>query len=186
MKIYSRLIGLALLITSSTAFSIPLATVGGADVLVDWDNLSNSGTSSETHFVADYLGVSPSSISYTQLSGSGGSSWMQVDEDSSLWAFDFGSLAPALFIVKTGAHVGVAGESGSYTHYLFENHGNLGFGVIDLDLFTRKRGSIEIAMVSHVGISGTSDVPEPSAIALMSMGLLSFGFIGRKRRNPQR
>jgi hypothetical protein len=121
--------------------------------------------------------VNSSTITYTQLSGSGGSSWLTVNEDPSLYAFDFGGASPSLFIVKTGNKVGLPGETGTFTHFLFSNVGSSLFGVIDMDFFTRTSGNVEIGMVSHVGTSGTTtSVPEPGTMGLFALAMAALGF----------
>jgi hypothetical protein len=184
MKICVPALGLALLAVSSAASAVPISLVGGADTLVDWTKLDSNNPVLEKQFIADYLNVDPLSITYTQLSGSGAASWLPVNEDPSLYAFDFGGLSPALFVVKTGNKVGVAGESGTFDHFLFSNVGSTLFGVIDMDLFTRKSGNVEIGMVSHVGTSGTTTtrVPEPGTMGLFGLALAAFGFTRFRRK----
>jgi hypothetical protein len=100
-----------------------------------------------------------------------------VNEDPSLYAFDFGGASPSLFIVKTGNKVGLPNETGTFTHFLFSNVGSSLFGVIDMDLFTRTSGNVEIGMVSHVGTSGTTtSVPEPGTLGLFGLAAAALGF----------
>jgi hypothetical protein len=173
-----------LLAASSTALAIPLSTTGGADELVDYADAQNNAD--RVQFVADYLMVEASTLSLTTLLSSGGEDglWQQVgDSTSTLWALDFG-FEPAWFLVKTGSGVGVGGDAGPYNTFLYLNNGIGGtladqFGVIDLGLFTRSRGNIEIQMVSHVG------VPEPGTLVLLGSSLLGFGLNGIRRRRSQ-
>jgi hypothetical protein len=177
----------ALLAASSSAFAIPISTVGSADTLVDWTSLSKSSDAAERGFIADYLGVSAQSLTYTHLS-SGASSgesgaWQSVDGDSSLFAFNFGSVTPLYFLIKTGSGLGLPGETGTFTHFLFQNVGELSYGVLDLDLFSRTQGNIEIGMVSHVSTTGTTNVPEPATLTLFGAALAALGF-ARRRKQP--
>src|SRR5688572_2646833 len=102
MKPGTLLSTLALLGLSSVASAIPIATTGGADSLVAWSQLGNSGVDSERQFIADYLNVDVGTLSYTQLDNSGGedNAWLSVDGHEDLFAFGFGSNSPALFLIK--------------------------------------------------------------------------------------
>ena len=62
-------------------------------------------------------------MTYTQLQNSGGedNAWQTVDGYDDLFAFDFGAYSPTLFLIKTGNHVTLPGEEGTFDTFLFSN-----------------------------------------------------------------
>lgn len=170
----------ATLLLAASAQAIPITTVGGVDTVIDYTTLANSGQATERQWIADVLNVDPATLVYTQFENSGGedNAWLQVDQDSSLWAIDFnafGSSSPSWFLVKLG--------NATYTHYLYENIEALRYGVIDLDAYSRRRGQVTIELVSHTGATAATSVPEPTSMSLVLLGLAAAGVSYRRRRS---
>ncbi len=88
-----------------------------------WSQLGNSGNSSELQFIASYLGVDASTLSYVKPAGGDGEdgAWQSVDGDSSLYAFDLSAYSPAVFLIKTGNHVTLSGSDDVFDTFLFSN-----------------------------------------------------------------
>lgn len=181
MKRSLLLAGLGLIGAHSVAFAGHIPIAGGPDSLVAWTKTGNSGNATERQFIADYLHVDASTLSYSTVAGSGGKdgAWQRVRGDPSQFALNLGASGPGLFLIKTGANVGVSGVSGTFNTFLFDNTVNQNWAVIDLDSFTRRKGRVEIQMISHIGVRS---VPEPGTIGLFGLGLLGIWLARRRHR----
>ena len=170
--------------------TVGVATVGGVDTMVDYTLLGNSGDAAELQFFADYLAVDASTLTLDKVTLSTGTNWLEVTGDATgedLWAFDFSSLDPALYIIKTGKNTALATDpTNLYDTYLYMNEISLGYAVIDLNDFVKvnpqdgtKVSAIDIYRVSHISV--TNAVPEPGLMGLLAIGLLGFVVTSRKK-----
>jgi hypothetical protein len=193
-KMIKNLLILVALMYASGASAVLMSEAGSYDNLIAQTTLADSSAAGEEAWIeqalSDYLGYAVN-VDYTQLgSVSAGdttdTNWEAVTGTGSSagdYAFDFGSgEEPPYYLVKLG---GGAGAGADDTHYLFENFGDLQWAYVNLSWFGDNVSSANIGIVSHVGIVGQNDccgvtqVPEPSLLALLSIGLL--GFAGARR-----
>jgi PEP-CTERM motif len=172
------LVAVAALAASSTAWSIPVATVGGLDALIGSTTLAHdSGEAAEAAWASSVLGFTVTFDEKTECD----CSWESVDE-TNWFALNFGLDAPAYYLVKTGNGSSIDADTptdGSDRHFLFSNLNQLQYAVISLTQLGFG-GSIDITKVSHVTAFGSTPVPEPTTLALLGLGLL--GAAASRRR----
>ncbi len=164
------LIGLSLS-TSASAVMITGGAFDGTDVgAVDIkknevDNMK-SGAQTEVNWVNNFLGTSFTKSDYSKESDV---SWFKTDVIA-VYAFKLVG-GPGYYLIKN-----------KNTHVLYENIGDINWGVINLDFIS---GNINLGSdmtISHVGGFGTKvSVPAPATLALLGLGLLAGGLARRKQ-----
>ncbi|WP_239031632.1 PEP-CTERM sorting domain-containing protein [Geomonas diazotrophica] len=174
-KMLLTVLVLGLLGVARPGFSYSLisdsAQVGGRDNLLQCADLSNSGQA-EIDWIQSFF--PDASISLKQEDFQSGD-WQKVDYGY-LWAL-YLSTSPDYFLVKTG-------NTGTYTHYLFENLDDPSWAVISLS-DVNIRGVVGISKISHVDEIATAPVPEPGTALLLATGFLGLAWYGKRRRGSR-
>ena len=174
----SFILGLALFLNIFSAQALTITDVGGLDNLEGRAELGNSGFATEEAWIADVLSLDPSLVSLNKIEYNDNADqfWTQTTDDSEVWYQEVDELV-SFFMIKTG-------KSGSYddTHFLFSNVGNLEYAVFDqIQLGFEGKGDIEF--ISHVMVGASfENVPEPSILTLMGLGLFGLGFARRRKQ----
>lgn len=167
-----------------------LTDVGSVDTFIASTTLGNSGDATEKAWVDSVLGGDNTLTYYDDNNGAGigGSQfWSDVTDNGQIvddtYAYKFGNGAqPTYYFLKLGV-----GQSGADDHYLFKNLSELSYAVVDFGSLDMGDLQFNIGRISHIGGYGGTppSVPEPSASALMGLGLLMMGLMTRRRRKPQ-
>jgi len=179
-NIMNLVITMALAIFSMNASAVLIADAGpNYDTLRGAYTLDNSGSLTEEYWIESILGED---IAYNQLDEliSEGSNWEAVtDGVAGDYALDFSGIVvdPAYFLVKVGGGDGTGTDE---THFLFENLESLQWGFINLGWFGDAVQLDNIGIISHVGVTGGTSVPEPGIVGLLAIGLL--GMVAVRRR----
>jgi hypothetical protein len=158
-----------------------LTDVGGIDGFLASDTLANSGAATEKAWVDSVIGGN-NSLTYFDSSTVGGPAYWSETTMSGVYAYQFNNSAePEYYFLKLGV-----GNSGADNYYLFQNVDDMNYAVVNFgDIFSNSPLDFNFGRISHLagyGGSGGTSVPEPSAAALMGLGLLMIGVISRRRK----
>jgi hypothetical protein len=161
---------------SSTAWSIPLSTVGGRDTLIAQTTLPNSGLDTEIAWIEGVLGISLADFDYMQTDVTA-ADFMQVDGNPGLFAFELTDPSD-WFLVKIGKNSGSPD-----THFLFDNVFDLYYATVDLiAMGFNSRNISNIGKISHIGPGPAVTVPAAGSLTLFTLGLSMLGVALLRRR----
>lgn len=153
-----------------------ISSMGGLDNFIESADLGNSGTAVEEAWVESILNVD---VTIDDKYNSNGGNWTLADDlgNTDVYFLEMNT-SPEYFLLKLGT-----GGTSLDSHFLFENVGDLNFAVVDFSQagidFTVN--NISIDRMSHFGeINGYNEVPEPTALFLLSLALLGFAFKRKK------
>jgi len=184
MKFFSMAAFAISCIVSTNAAATLLSDVGGVDRFIASTSLKNSGNDNELNWAQETLRQELNDQSITlkleDKYDSDGGNWTLIDHltENDIYSTKF-NVNPSYFLLKFGT-----GGTNFDSHLLFENVGDLSFGVIDfsvagIDLSAVKNFTID--RISHVDEfnanptqppGGTTPIPEPMTISLFALALL--------------
>lgn len=166
----------SMLLFACTAWSLTINyggnasyNVGDVDVIVARTILPNSGTAENDWLLANNFTVVNE---YDTIA----SNWY-LTNSSGIYALKLID-APDFYFIK----IGIGALTISSDHFIYKNSSDLEWAVIDL---TGWQGTptqkVNIGRVSHLGEGTTTQVPEPSMMFLLGVGLV--GLVGGRKYN---
>ncbi|PKI17748.1 PEP-CTERM sorting domain-containing protein [Colwellia sp. 12G3] len=182
MKFSSIVVFAISLFVSTHSSATLLVDVGGVDNFIAKATLQNSGDGVELSWVRDIL--NDQTITLDDKYTSTGSDWTLIENETDVYSTHLIN-NPSYFLLKFGV-----GNTGVDTHLLYENVGDLAYGVIDfsdagIDLLSVQK--FHIGKVSHVDEfdanpiqSQSTPIPEPMTISLFALALLG---LSRRKSN---
>ncbi|HAR95436.1 MAG TPA: hypothetical protein DCR97_05670 [Deltaproteobacteria bacterium] len=172
-RVLSLMLACGILMITGTAWSY---SVGSTDVgeLDTFIRAAKVNSGNEESWILNELNWS--SVTITGVTG-----WQNTATPGVI-AVDFGSVQPEYFFVKTG-YVGVrTPPKTTPDHFLFENVGNLNWGVISTQLSYDGLKIKNIGKISHTGYTDpVTSVPEPGSLLLLGLGLIGVGAVARRK-----
>ncbi len=180
MKTVCKFLALGAFALSTQVQALSITDVGGVDTFLTSTKLANSGESVELAWVQDYL--NDDSLTFNGKADSKDEmNWTQVQgtNQDDIYATSFGSEAPDYFLLKLGT-----GGIDIDSHYLFDNIGELSYGVVDfskagIDFTVKKINIGRVSHVSNIGGDSSVDVPAPASLSIFALALA--GFAARRK-----
>ena len=181
-KLWNTLIGSLF----ATALSISSANAFLIDTKLGEAQLANSGDATELAWIQSVTGDNSLTLDFKLAKGDNGFNFTPNGPDS--WYIDAAPNTPGYFMLKFGT----GGTNATADHYLFQNTADLTKLVWSNDQVQFLTGgncannpnACNIGRLSHYASSGggggTNQIPTPTSLLLLGIGLIGFAYTRRR------